>query len=77
MPSKPVYKHGYFNGDPPLEFWKVQAVYVAHAALYSIEWIVKFGQEDVYVMTKICERIFKDYDCFRLLIPKWYKEGLK
>lgn len=69
--------HGYFNGDPPLEFWKVQAVYVAHAALYSIEWAVKFGEEDVNVMTKICERIFKDYDGFRLLIPKWYKEGFK
>lgn len=69
--------NGYFDGEPPLEFWKVQAVYVAHAALYSIEWAVKFGQEDVNVMTKICERIFKDYDGFRLLIPKWYKEGFK
>lgn len=51
----------------------MQAVYVAHAALYLIEWSVRFGQEDVDIMTKICERVFKDYNGFKLLIPKWYK----
>ena len=64
--------HGYFNGEPPKEFWKVQAVYVAHAALYSIEWAVKFGQKDIDNMIRICERIFNDYDGFKLLIPRWY-----
>lgn len=32
---------GYFDGDPPIDFWKVQAVYVAHASLYSIKWAGK------------------------------------
>lgn len=66
--------HGYFKGEPTLEFWRVQAVYVAHAALYSIEWAVKFGQKDIDNMTRICERIFKDYDGFKLLIPRWYEK---
>mgnify|MGYP004705050539 CR=1 FL=1 len=39
----PVYKHGDFNGEPPLEFWKAQAVYVAHASLYSIKWAEAFS----------------------------------
>lgn len=67
--------HGYFNGKPPLDFWKVQAVYVAHAALYSIEWAVKFGEEDIDNMTGICRRIFRDYNNFKLLVPRWYSEN--
>lgn len=67
--------HGYFNGEPPLDFWRVQAVYVAHEALYSIEWAVKFGEEDIANMTEICRRIFRDYDNFKLLVPRWYSEN--
>ncbi len=67
--------HGYFDGEPHLDFWRVQAVYVAHAALYSIEWAVKFGEEDITNMTGICRRIFQEYDNFKLLIPRWYSEN--
>lgn len=63
---------GYFHGEPPLDFWRVQAVYVAHASLYSIEWAVKYGKEDIDNMTKICQRTFEDYSGFHILIPKWY-----
>lgn len=67
--------HGYFNGEPPLDFWRIQAVYVAHAALYSIEWAVKFGEKDIANMTEICRRIFRDYNNFKLLVPRWYLEN--
>ncbi len=66
--------HGYFNGEPSLDFWKVQAVYVAHSALWSIEWATRFGEEDISNMTRICHNAFRDYDNFNLLIPKWYTE---
>ena len=68
---------GYFNGKPPIDFWKTQAVYVAHASLYSIKWAEKFGQEDIAGMTKRCLEAFDDYDKFNLIIPKWYSENLK
>jgi len=32
---------GYFNGEPPIDFWKIQVVYVAHASLCSIKWAEK------------------------------------
>ncbi len=67
--------HGYFDGEPNLDFWKIQAVYVAHSALFSIEWAAKFGEEDVANMTRICHNAFRDYDNFNLLIPKWYIEN--
>ncbi|MGM9972769.1 MAG: aminoglycoside phosphotransferase family protein [Clostridiaceae bacterium] len=66
---------GYFNGEPPIDFWKIQAVYVAHGSLYSIKWAEKFGQEDVDGMTKRCLKAFEDYDNFNLIIPKWYLQN--
>ncbi|OAA83814.1 aminoglycoside phosphotransferase family protein [Clostridium ljungdahlii] len=66
---------GYFKGDPPIDFWKTQAVYVAHSSLYSIKWAEKFGQEQVYEMKKRCFQAFRDYDDFNLTIPKWYSQN--
>ena len=39
--------HGYFQGNPSEEFWKVLALYNAYAALNSITWATKFGQEAI------------------------------
>lgn len=66
---------GYFNGNPPIDFWKIQAVYVAHASLYSIKWAEKFGQDEIDGMTKRCLDAFADYDNFNLIIPKWYTQN--
>lgn len=66
--------HGYFDGEPPLEFWKIQAVYVAHSALWSIEWATRFGDQEIANMTRICHNAFRDYDNFNLQIPKWYTQ---
>jgi len=65
---------GYFQGNPPIDFWKIQAVYVAHASLYSIKWAEKFGQKDAIAMTKRCLEAFDDYNNFNLIIPKWYSQ---
>ncbi|AKA70404.1 aminoglycoside phosphotransferase family protein [Clostridium scatologenes] len=66
---------GYFNGEPPIDFWKIQAVYVAHSSLYSIKWAEKFGQKEVDGMTKRCLEAFTYYDNFNLIIPKWYLQN--
>ncbi len=66
---------GYFNGEPPIDFWKIQAVYVAHGSLYSIKWAEKFGQKEVDGMTKRCLEAFTHYDNFNLIIPKWYLQS--
>lgn len=62
----------YFEDNVPEEFWIVNAVYVAHASLYSIKWAEKFGQGEIDGMIKRCKMAFADYDNFRTYIPKWY-----
>lgn len=62
----------YFNRNVPYDFWKILAVYVAHASLYSIKWAEKFGKEEIDGMINRCLMAFDDYDYFKTVIPKWY-----
>lgn len=64
----------YFNDDIPEDFWRILAVYVAHASLFSIKWAEKFGRTDIDAMVKRCKVAFEDYDYFRRATPVWYKE---
>ncbi|MDK2562306.1 phosphotransferase [Romboutsia sedimentorum] len=65
--------HGYFNGNPSIEFWNILAIYVAYTSLNSIVWAEEFGQNDVDGMKRRCLNAFDDYDNFNTVIPKWYK----
>lgn len=66
--------HGYFNGEPSLEFWNILAIYVAYSSLYSIVWAEKFGENDINGMKKRCINAFNDYNKFKTVIPNWYRE---
>jgi aminoglycoside phosphotransferase (APT) family kinase protein len=66
---------GYFDENgPPADFWKVLAVYVAHAALFSIKWAERFGQKDIDKMIEIYQKTLVHYDHFKTCIPVWYKQ---
>ena len=67
----------YFEDNIPIEFWKVNAVYVAHTSLFSIIWAEKFGQEDIDGMVRRAKQAFENYDDFTIIIPKWYTNKYK
>ncbi len=64
----------YFDDRIPDDFWKALAVYAAHAAMNSICWAEKFGQDAVDKMTARCRTAFLNYDHFQIDIPKWYTD---
>jgi len=66
---------GYFEGDPPEDFWKRHALYVAYSSLYSIVWAIPYGAADVEGMIDRCKVAFEDYEYFTRVIPSWYEEG--
>lgn len=68
--------HGYFGGEPSLEFWSMLAIYVAYSSLYSIVWAEKFGEDDINGMRKRCITAFNDYNKFKTVIPNWYKVNI-
>ena len=62
----------YFCADIPEGFWRANAVYVAHASLYSIKWAEKFGQKDIDGMVRRARTALDDFDNFKSIVPKWY-----
>lgn len=63
---------GYFGGEPPEEFWKRQALYVAYTSLFSILWSIPFGSADIEGMIVRCRQAMEDYGHFTTWIPRWY-----
>ena len=67
----------YFDGNPPEDFWRALAVYVAWSSLFSIKWAEPFGPEEIAGMGRRCRAAFADYDAFRRCVPKWYADNLR
>lgn len=66
---------GYFDGDVPLEFWKLLALYISSNTLGSIHWAIPFGQGEVDTMRNQAGEVLSWYDNMRNPIPTWYFEG--
>ncbi|MCD7738862.1 MAG: phosphotransferase [Lachnospiraceae bacterium] len=65
----------YFDDEVPEIFWETQAVYVAHASLYSIKWAEKFGAEAIDGMVKRWNASYENYEGFTRIVPKWYESA--
>lgn len=63
---------GYFNGDVPMEFWKLLALYICSNTLSSLPWAIPFGEEEIQVMRKQATQILEWYDDMKTVVPKWY-----
>jgi len=63
---------GYFDGEPPPEFFKLLAFYIAGNMLYSIPWAIPFGQSEVDTMLRQTQDILKWFDNMQNPIPNWY-----
>ncbi|MRN56288.1 aminoglycoside phosphotransferase family protein [Paenibacillus monticola] len=64
--------HGYFDGEPPKEFWARLALYVAYSSLFSIVWAIPYGAADIEGMRERCEVALADYGGFKRVVPGWY-----
>ena len=64
---------GYFDGNVPLEFWKLLALYIASNTLGSLPWAISFGQAEVNTMLTQAREVLSWYDNMRNCIPSWYK----
>ncbi len=67
--------NGYFDGDVPLDFWKLLALYIASNTLSSVYWAIPFGQDEVNTMLNQAKDILSWYDNMRNPVPSWYFKG--
>ncbi len=64
--------NGYFDSAPPIEFWKLLALYIASNTLSSLPWAIPFGEGEVETMRKQAKEVLFWYDDMRNAVPKWY-----
>ena len=65
---------GYFDGEVPMEFWELLALYISSNSLSSLPWAIPFGQEEIDVMTKQAADILSWYDGMKKVVPGWYEK---
>ena len=63
---------GYFGGEPPIEFFKLLAFYIASNTLSSIYWAVPFGPSDLDTMMKQAQDVLEWFDNMQNPVPTWY-----
>ena len=63
---------GYFSGEPPLDFFKLLAFYIASNTLSSIYWAIPFGSSDLDTMMQQSQDVLRWFDNMKNPIPTWY-----
>ncbi|MEG0470979.1 MAG: phosphotransferase [Solibacillus sp.] len=64
--------NGYFNGRPPVQFFKLLAFYISSNMLSSIPWAIPFGEKDVTVMKNQANDVLTWFDGMNNPTPTWY-----
>jgi len=67
--------HGYFDGEPPEEFFRLMTLYIACNILASIPWAIPFGQGEIDFMTNLAKDVLSWYDNMKNSVPSWYKRA--
>jgi len=63
---------GYFGGDPPLEFFRLLAFYIASNALAAGHWAVLFGEKEIDTAMNQVQDILYWFDNMYNPVPTWY-----
>ena len=64
---------GYFDGQVPLAFWKLLALYIASNTLGSLPWAIPFGDQEIQVMQAQAAQVLQWYDGMKRVVPAWYQ----
>ena len=66
---------GYFGGEPPLDFWRLLALYISSNTLSSLPWGVAYGGDQPDIMKAQAEKLLFWYDNMTTPIPRWRTGG--
>ena len=66
---------GYFDGEVPMAFWELLALYISSNTLSSLPWAIPFGAGEIETMTNQAAEVLTWYDNMSNPIPTWYKGG--
>jgi aminoglycoside phosphotransferase (APT) family kinase protein len=64
--------HGYFDGEPSADFWRVFALYLSVGALLTLVWAHYRQRDCLEYGIKHANEISKWFDHMRNPVPSWY-----
>lgn len=64
--------NGYFDGNVPLEFWKLLVLYISSNMLSSVPWAISFGDSEINTMLNQAKDVLSWYNNMQNPIPTWY-----
>ncbi len=64
---------GYFDGNVPVDFWRLLALYICSNTLGSLPWAIPFGEGEIQIMQRQAAQILYWYDGMRRVVPSWYR----
>ncbi len=67
--------NGYFDGEVPTEFWRLQALYISSSILASVSEAIPFGDGEVGKALEQAEEVLGWYNNMKNPIPSWYFKG--
>ena len=67
--------NGYFDGEVPMDFWRLLALYIASNTLSSVYWAIPFGQGEIDTMLNQAKEVLFWYDNMKNPVPTWYFKG--
>ncbi len=68
---------GYFEGSPPMVFWRLLALYIASNTLSSLPWAIPFGEVEITTMRNQAAEVLAWYDGMKTPVPGWYDPALR
>ncbi len=63
---------GYFDGEVPMAFWKLLALYICTNTLSSLPWAIPFGEKEITTMKKQAAQVLEWYANMTNPVPAWY-----
>lgn len=67
--------NGYFDGNVPMDFWRLLALYISSNTLSSVYWAIPFGQAEIDTMMNQAREVLEWYDHMQNPVPTWYCGG--
>lgn len=65
---------GYFDGEVPMDFWNLLALYICSNTLGSLPWAIPFGETEITTMRNQAAEVLQWYDHFGTIVPNWYQK---
>ena len=64
--------HGYFEGEPPFDFWDTLKLHMAALAVNFLPWSIPFGQKDIDFAYQQIADVLSWYSNMQNAVPSWY-----